>query len=564
LFNKRQPNLVTRRRRYHQLGVIVALVALLIGSVAVPAIAVHDLEFQLDGNIADDAAAADFDWTSFFNGAGTASPALPDASRPGFTDSGFKKDFTRTNGVFDTADTSTYATGSKDTLPISTGWQCNIDHNVNSKIDIANAYAVAYTDPSTQDRILYFGLERYDNSGDANVGFWFLKDGSVDCSSTKGSVSFTGHHVNGDVLVVSAFTKGGLVSVVTAYEWLGDDATGGLNPTPVATGVDCRDPLLVSPDATCATVNIETLTGVPWDTANKGALNTLPVAEFFEGGINLTTAGLGTGCFNTFVGVTRSSQALTATLFDYARGSLGECGVALTTAPSSTANRTLGSTTAITDTATVVGTNSNGGTGPTPTGTVTFFLCGPADLVAGVCPDNGGTSVATASPLAETTPGTATATSADAQSLLTTVGKYCFRAHYAAAANDPNYVGQTAETGNKAAECFTVTSVATTTTAQKWLPQDKATVTASGGATVAGTVTFTLYDGSATCTTGTGVTTTTFGPMTLAADGTATTNNTTYYTTSKTISWRAVFTSSNGVGSGDPATCESSSLTITN
>ena len=82
--------------------------------------------------------------------------------------------------------------------------------------------------------------------------------------------------------------------------------------------------------------------------------------------------------------------------------------------------------------------------------------------------------------------------------MLIVLGKYCFRAHFDAASNDPNYPGQTAETGNPAAECFNVTSVASITTAQKWLPQDTATVTASGGATVAGSVTFSLYE-SANC-----------------------------------------------------------------
>ena len=48
-----------------------------------------------------------------------------------------------TSTVFCTADGTTFATGSKDTLDI-TGWQCNKDNNVNSKIDIMNAYAAQY------------------------------------------------------------------------------------------------------------------------------------------------------------------------------------------------------------------------------------------------------------------------------------------------------------------------------------------------------------------------------------------------------------------------------------
>jgi len=140
------------------------------------------------------------------------------------------------------------------------------------------------------------------------------------------------------------------------------------------------------------------------------------------------------------------------------------------------------------------------------------------------------------------------------------LGRYCFRAHFAAASNDPNYPGQTADTSNPTAECFKVTSVASLTTAQKWLPQDTATVTASGGATVAGTVTFSLYE-SADCS---GTAVQTFGPITVDSNGQATTSNTTYYTTAKTISWRATFTSTNDVGSGSPSHCETMTVTLNN
>jgi hypothetical protein len=97
-------------------------------------------------------------------------------------------------------------------------------------------------------------------------------------------------------------------------------------------------------------------------------------------------------------------------------------------------------------------------------------------------------------------------------------------------------------------------------TEQRWLPNDKATVTATGGAAVQGNVTWTLYIGSANCTTGTGVTTATFGPTDVAADGTAVTNNTTFYTSNKTVSWRATFHSTNSVGSGNASHCETSSI----
>ena len=124
------------------------------------------------------------------------------------------------------------------------------------------------------------------------------------------------------------------------------------------------------------------------------------VSEFFEGGLDLTAKGLGGKCFNTFIGDTRSSQSLTATLFDFARGVLGECGVAVTTTPSQS-TRQLGSTDPITDLADIGGTTGSGAAGPTPTGTMTFFLCGPG---ATSCQSGSGTQVGSPVTLGPCTP----------------------------------------------------------------------------------------------------------------------------------------------------------------
>src|SRR5205085_1872671 len=104
-------------------------------------------------------------------------------------------------------------------------------------------------------------------------------------------------------------------------------------------------------------------------------------------------------------------------------------------------------------------------------------------------------------------PGTATATSDDAHLLITGLGKWCFRAHFVAAANDTNYPGQTADTSNPSNECFTVTGVSGLATAQDWLPNDTATLT--GSTNLNGTLTFTLYnDGTCGANSGTVV----YGP----------------------------------------------------
>jgi len=225
-----------KRRRFLFLPlVVVACIALF---VVAGAQAVHDETFQLDGNALAGAPTSiggnsqAFDWESLFETNGDTKASLP----AGFGDANLVRDFqTSTAGAFVTKDETTFATGSKDTLPIS-GWQCNFDNNVNSKIDVANAYAASYTDPTSGDDIVYFALERNANTGTADVGFWFLQ-GDVACSSTGGAATFSGAHQDGDLLVVSEFTGGGTVSTINAYRWDGG-ANGSLNPVPVASGVD--------------------------------------------------------------------------------------------------------------------------------------------------------------------------------------------------------------------------------------------------------------------------------------------------------------------------------------
>jgi hypothetical protein len=581
---------IFRARKKRGATVFGALVSfVLLAVIAAPsAFAVHDLEFQLDGDV-DSATQTHIngtqliDWDQLFDGSGNTT--LPNTN---FTAGGFERDFQTAGNTFVTKDQTTFSTGSKDTLPIS-GWQCNFDNNVNSKIDVMNAYAAAYTDPATQDEIIYFALERNTNTGDANVAFWFLQD-DVGCVSTGPSVTFSGEHKDGDLLIVSAFTKGGTVSTIDVYRWNRFTGTcpdgpncvinppgvpGSLGTTPTAHGVDCRNPLTTAGDKACAASNTTAngtggTIGTPWLTSNfkDGVDHKLRTGEFFEGGVNLTKSGLGGKCFNVFLGDTRSSQSLTATLFDFARGKLGECSVSMTTSPSGTGSRVITDTTAQTDTATVVGDTSGSGTAPTPTGTVEFWLCGPSELTTGgttnadgVCEPDNGTQVGAVKTVAESTPGTATAESDDAQSLITGLGKYCFRATFTAAADDPAYAGQTADTGNPADECFTVTGTAGLSTAQNWLPNDTATITGPGA--LSGTATFTLYD-NGTCD-GNVV----YGPEAVGVSGTDSvdvqTTNTTQFLVydgpSTTYSWGVSY--ADDVLSNPTDSCETTTIDVT-
>jgi hypothetical protein len=556
--------------------------------VAQSAFAVHDETFQLDGDVLASTTTTiggttqTLDWDSLFDANGD-EKALP----AGFTASAFNKDFLNTGNTFITSDDTTFATGSKDTLPITPGWQCNHDSNVNSKIDIMNSYSAAFNN-ADGDEILYFALERNTNTGDANVGFWFLQD-QVGCTSPGGSQPFTGDHLDGDLLIVSAFTNGGTVSTIDVYRWNRftgtclptpgpdcvinpDGVPGSLNTTPVAHGVDCRDPLTGLDDTACAVSNRANIT-TPWLTASKqdGVGHILRTSDFFEGGLNLTQANLGGRCFNTFLGDTRSSQSLTATLFDYSLGTLGECSVSMTTAPSQT-TRQIDSTDPITDTATVVGETSGGGTAPTPTGTVDFFLCAPSELTTGgvadpdgVCEDANGTAVpGNPVTVTESAPGTATAESGDAQSLITGIGKYCFRATFTADPDDPNYPGQAALTDNLTEECFTVTGSSGLATAQDWLPNDTATLT--GDSNLNGTLTFQLYTGTDCEVTGTAVTGQFYSidVVDAAPGSTFNTSNTTFKVNAGnegSYSWRVIYDDDT---LADPVpVCETSTVAIT-
>lgn len=286
------------------------------------------LYFELDGNIFSDGATPGPDWSDIFQ---ATSPAGATAKSPlpaGFNSPTFVLDFNPTG----TNDVSTYATGSKDTLNITPGWQCVKSNNVNDKTDINNAYAVAYTNPNNH-LIVYFALDVAANEGTKDVGFWFLKDGTVSCNAGGKATPFTGNHSDGDVLIVSEYTSGGRVATIVAYKWVGG-AGGFLDPNPIGTGGDCRDGAF----DVCARTNGSVLkagTGVPWLVKTKpsnpqgsgySSPADLDTGEFFEGGIDMTALGI-SGCFNRYLADTRSSVSLTATIFDYALGNFSNCSI---------------------------------------------------------------------------------------------------------------------------------------------------------------------------------------------------------------------------------------------
>jgi uncharacterized repeat protein (TIGR01451 family) len=132
----------------------------------------------------------------------------------------------------------------------------------------------------------------------------------------------------------------------------------------------------------------------------------------------------------------------------------------------------------VTDSATVAGA------GPVPAGTVTFFICGPAQLTAGSC-SSGGTQVGDPVTLSA-----GKATSAATTGTLT-VGTYCWRVVYS---GDQFYNGASESTPGT--ECFTVVKQDVTISSQSAQASlsvtDTATITANTPVAPGGTISFFL------------------------------------------------------------------------
>lgn len=535
--------------------------------------AIHDLKFQLDGDVSTTAGTVPAtnplnDWGQNSSNTGTISQDDPShgvfhvvntangGTRPGgstcsdsagcqdvvpngtlvpspFDAASFQRDFQSGSNctLFSqsttscTGDNTTYSTGSKDTLGIGNGgWQCGNSANVNSKIDIVNAY-VASTHNAAGDLIEYFALEKNKNNGTNDVGVWFLQN-DASCSSTGANINFTGGHRNGDVLVVSEFTNGGGVSTVKAFRWrastdptspfFGDGGCidshntsdsnyqpklGGCDNTAFGTGNDCKTQGTGPTDILCATTNAnctdttkpcsKTYNGIvatpwlSWD-ATGGVGNTQIVSpDFYEGGINITQAfaqgggGTAPSCFSTAVPDTRSAASATATLFDFTRNRLGGCTSGTSTRPSYSLNGTdytqfaadgsgtvaiptaaSGNTLTVKDTASITVTGV-GSFG----GKVKFFLCGPLAASTTSNCESGGAQIPNSSSTGETVTGVNGAASVDSQpATLTSVGRYCWRAEYSGDSSAQVPASRDPASGDTTSktECFKVTPVTPT------------------------------------------------------------------------------------------------------
>lgn len=272
--------------------------------------------FEVDGN-ADDNAGGGSDWAA----------ELP-LNGPGET---FVID------QIPTVATERYFTGggSKDDNAISQ-WRSVAGNPTPNKNNITNAYAKAYTDPSNGHLIIAFGADRYDDEGDAAMGFWFFAN---DVAATGNT--FTGVHTDDDVLVQVDYVNGGSQAEIQIFKWQGDGTGTHGSPQKVlkeigfgsgsGNAVVCNDdPDPAKDNAACVTTNTANITKywthIPADPTPAGVI---PTRHFIEGAIDVT-ALFGDVCFSSFMAETRSSHSETAQLKDFALGSFELCNVRAT------------------------------------------------------------------------------------------------------------------------------------------------------------------------------------------------------------------------------------------
>jgi hypothetical protein len=296
------------------LGLIVAA-----ATASIPVLAVHNEGlFELDGNAVNDPNVPGIDWADVFANQG----------QPGNT---FVTDVVNLNDNIFTGG------GSKDGRDVSS-WRWT-SGSAPDKDDLEHAYAYLATDAAGNE-IVYFGADRFSNSGDSDIGFWFFKQ----AVSVNPNGTFNGVHSDGDILVVSDFVGGGTNSVINVFEWQipqggqgslvliasGSSASGGTIVNQ-QTGLFCLNGQNDN-DLACAVAN-NAPTPAPWAYQFKGVSGNsanFPTATFFEGGVNLTGLLKTSECFSSFLAETRSSASATATLKDFVVGPFKNCSIGVT------------------------------------------------------------------------------------------------------------------------------------------------------------------------------------------------------------------------------------------
>jgi hypothetical protein len=237
-------------------------------------LAVHDIGvFELDGNAVDQANTDGDDWR-------THARRRRHAVHPGSVEKDAGRHVLHRRRLQDENDITAWNYTSTDVAP--------------DKDELLDVFASVYQ--HSGDTVVYFGADKFDDSGDAQIGFWFFRR-NVSLSGGNFVTNPAGGHTNGDVLILSDFTNGGNIDRICVYEW--DGSSGGTsainnsaecdlgnNLVLVASGADCQ----LNGDGAfdvCADVNDDEETA-PWAFENKDGDDFFGPGQFYEGGINLS------------------------------------------------------------------------------------------------------------------------------------------------------------------------------------------------------------------------------------------------------------------------------------
>jgi sortase (surface protein transpeptidase) len=315
---------------------------------------------------------------------------------------------------------------------------------VPAKTELSNVYAVAHTKVDGHPEV-YFAAERLVNNGDSHMDFEFLQSAITRTAACGGG--FVGHRSEGDLLVAVDFTNGGALAGFSVWQW---HCAAEPGPQP-ADGTVC-DPNGVShyeqnlaPAFADLQVNAALIPCGGWVCRDQVTGNATQVAtnNFLEGGVDLEGIPF-TGCFRSFLPHTRTAQSFTSVLKDFAGPvTFHSCKDPGTTSNSAPTGAVSAGTSA-TDTVNV----TNGGAGPDPAGTITFFLCNPGQVSAGGCV-SGGTQVGAVKTIVA---GSATS---DPGAPAQINGKWCWRTQYTPDASMAG-IYEAATHTNATTECFTV------------------------------------------------------------------------------------------------------------
>ena len=149
-------------------------------------------------------------------------------------------------------------------------------------------------------RVLFFGSDRFDNSGDAVQGFWFFQDKvTLGQHQVGGGTGFNGVHKTATCWSSATSATAATTSTITVYKW--DPPARSEQPEPAsarpepAAAAARRRQLRRATDGSSAASSTRATGYRPrrGPSPDKSGNNTFLQGEFFEGGVNLSTLGLG-------------------------------------------------------------------------------------------------------------------------------------------------------------------------------------------------------------------------------------------------------------------------------